>query len=179
VSRRPPRPRRRAARRGRVLAKALVLLLLLYVAVSALYRYLVALRVSTTCAHHLRTIYRALERYEVDRGQLPAFDFFPDNPLEDPTSLFSLLGQHGVKADAFTCPAMPASYNHLGLTYVWNVRLSGRPLPRHGPPVWMLVEVTALGDGDVPPPHLGAFNVLYTDGSVRRVHHPLRELPGL
>lgn len=175
----PGRRRGDRSRHGRILIKALMLLLLLHVMVTALYRYMGALRTTAICVRHLQEIYRALERYEVDTGLLPALDFFPNNPLEDPTSLFVVLAAHGVPAASFTCPAMPSSYGHLGLTYVWNVKMSGRPLPRHGPPVWLLVEVTALGDGEVPAPHLGSHHVLYSDGSVRRIRHPLRELPGL
>ena len=51
-------------------------------------------------------------------------------------------------------------------------------LRRNGPPVWMLVEMTAVSS-DLPAPHLGQCNVLFTDGSIRRIRDPLKELPGL
>jgi prepilin-type processing-associated H-X9-DG protein len=42
----------------------------------------------------------------------------------------------------------------------------------------MIVDLTALAV-DVPAPHPGGCNVLYSDGVVRRVRDPLKSLRGL
>lgn len=129
------------------------------------------------CAGNLHRIYSALEMYEIDHGTLPRLAFFPDDPKQDNDSLAAALQPYGAGSDVCVCPAAPAYHRSLGLTYLWNVQLNGRKLHPPGPPTWMLVELDALSD-QIPPPHLGRFNILYTDGQVRRSKIPPPDLRG-
>jgi prepilin-type processing-associated H-X9-DG protein len=129
------------------------------------------------CAANLRRIYSAMELYEIDRGTLPRLALFPDEPKQDNDSLPVALRPFGAEGDVCVCPSLPADHRALGLTYVWNVQLNGKKLKGAGPPAWMLVEVSALSD-NVPPPHPGGYNVLYTDGSVQRSRTPPPGLQG-
>lgn len=166
------------SRSGHVLTKVLVLIVVLMAAVSVLYYILYQARLQKECEDHLLRIYRAMEMYEIDRGTLPRLAFFPDDPKQDTDSLRVALEAYGADGPACLCPTAPDSQTELGLTYVWNVKLNNQKIPRGGEPEWMLVEISALSV-DVPAPHLGQYNVLYTDGKVRRVKYPLQELKGL
>ena len=166
------------SRSGHVLTKVLVLIVVLLAAVSVIYFVLYQASLQKECAGNLLRLYRAIELYEVDRGTLPRLAFFPDDPNQDVDSIRDALEAYGADGSACVCPTAPDSQIELGLTYVWNVRLNHRKMPRDGEPEWMLVEISALSV-DVPAPHLGQYNVLYTDGKVRRVKYPLQELRGL
>ena len=117
-------------------------------------------------------------RNRLGRVVLPTLAYFPADPQTDADSLSVALESYGADARTCVCPAMHPVLRELGLTYIWNSSLSGKRLPRSGPPVWLLVEMTAIGS-DLPPPHFGQFNVLFSDGTVHRVTSPLKELPGL
>ena len=168
----------RARNSGHVLLKMLVLLSVLLVAVGIIYFVLYQVSLQKDCAVHLGRLYRAMELYEIDRGTLPRLAFFPDDPKQDPDSLRVALEAYGADSGGCVCPTAPNIQTELGLTYVWNVKLNNRKMPRDEEPEWMLVEISALSV-DVPAPHLGQYNVLYTDGKVRRVKYPLQELKGL
>lgn len=161
---------------GRVLLKFVVLLACALAAVAIIYYLLVQVSLSKDCSSNLRRIYRALELYETERGTLPRMAFFPDNPDEDPDSLRTVLETYGVNGTVTVCPSVHESLARLGLTYVWNARLNGRKFPAEK--TWLLVEINALSP-DVPAPHYGRYNVLYSDGSVEQIGSPLMELPGL
>lgn len=172
------RSQRPASRSGRVLLKVLALIAVCLVALAVIYYVLIQVARGKACADHLRTIYHALEMYETDRGTLPQLAFFPDSPEEDPDSLRTVLESYGVDGNVALCPAVHRSLSDLGLTYVWNTRLNGKKLPGPDARTWMLVELNALSP-EVPAPHLGRYNVLYTDGKVERVKYALMDLPGL
>lgn len=140
--------------------------------------YVTEARKAARCADQLRAIYRALEMYEMERGSLPQLAYYPDSPLEDPDSLRTVLEAYGLDPEYCVCPASRRIQRAEGLTYLWNVKLNGLRIPRGGQPVWMLVDMEALGGG-VPAPHFGGYNVLFSDGSVRRLREPRRDLPGL
>jgi hypothetical protein len=123
------------------------------------------------CARNLRRIYSWLEMYEIDRGTLPHLAMFPDEPRHDHDSLVTVLQAYGSGDDTFLCPAEPADLRQEGLTYLWNVQLNGKTLRSPKEPTWMLVEINALSQ-TVPAPHFGAYNILYTDGQVRREREP-------
>lgn len=130
------------------------------------------------CKQNLYAIYNALELYEIDRGTLPRLAFFPDQPRADRDSPLVVLRPYCSDPTVFVCPAAPAHYREIGLTYIWNVALNGRKLRGMEPPVWVMTELQALSDS-VPPPHLGIYNVLFTDGHVQKMRTPpegLREL---
>jgi hypothetical protein len=166
------------ARRGGILRKALVLVAVLAVLVSALYYALIQVRISRQCEARLLRIYRALQLYELDRGTLPSLAYFPDNPKDDADSLCVVLEGYGTQPDTCICGGAPRVLREQGLTYVWNTALSGRKMPGESEPLWMLVDVAAVSP-DVPAPHAGYYNVLYSDGVVRRTRFPLKELRGL
>jgi prepilin-type processing-associated H-X9-DG protein len=123
------------------------------------------------CEANLRRLYSALELYEIDRGSLPRLALFPDEPKQDADSLLVALRPFGADAEVCVCPALPAGHRAIGLTYLWNVQLNGRKLKGPGAPSWMLVEISALSD-NIPPPHSGGYNILYTDGQVQRSKTP-------
>lgn len=174
---RAPRVTRRTVRAGGALAKMLALLALAAAAIFLLYDTLNRARRAKACEENLRKIFRAIELHEMDRGVLPSLAYYPDEPRENTESLRVALENYGVDADACVCPAMPATLRDTGLTYIWNPALNGQKLPA-GAPVWMVVDMTALS-ADLPPPHRGGYHVLYSDGSVKRISDPLRQLRGL
>lgn len=161
----------------KLLAKLAMLLAVAAAVLLTLFVILESVRDSFDCESNLKAIYAALELYEQDRGSLPRLAFFPDDPMEDESSLRVVLEPYGAVGRICVCPAAPRSLAALGLTYVWNVRLNGRKMPREER-VWVLVEMSAVS-ADVPAPHLGRYNVLYSDGVVERVKNPLTDLPGL
>lgn len=162
-----------------MLTKLALLVAGLALALMLIYHLLAQVRLSMACGENLRAIYRALELFEYERGTLPALAFFPDNPFEDSDSLRVVLEPYGAGGSMCVCPHAPRALSELGLTYVWNVRLNGRKMPRDpAERDWMLVEISAVS-GDVPAPHLGRYNVLYTDGTVERISEPQQQLKGL
>ena len=165
-------------RSGHVLTKVVLLVAILLLAVSILYYVLYQMSMQQVCTRNLEHLYRAVEMYEIDRGTLPRLAFFPDDAKQDRDSLRVVLEPYGGDPSACVCPTLPDVLTELGLTYVWNVKLNGKKIPRNGDPQWMLVEICALSP-DVPAPHLGQYNVLYTDGKIRRVKNPLQDLEGL
>jgi hypothetical protein len=165
-------------RAGHVLTKVVVLVAVLLLAVATLYYVLYQMSMQQSCGKNLLQIHRALQLYEIDRGTLPRLAFFPDDAKQDADSMRVVLEPYGADGTTCECPSLPGVLGELGLTYVWNVRLNGKKTPRDDQPTWMLVEICALSS-DVPAPHMGQYNVLYSDGKVRRVKNPLQELQGL
>lgn len=160
-----------------VLFKLLLVLVPCAMALAGIYVVLQELRHSLDCQTNLRALYHALELYEMERGALPKLAFFPDVPQEDTDSLRVVLESFGAGGSACVCPSAPTALKDLGLTYVWNVRLNGRKIPRGASREWMLMDIQALSE-DVPSPHLGRYHVLYSDGTVDRVRDPREEVPG-
>jgi hypothetical protein len=171
-----PMKRRAHGREGHVVTKVVVLVAILLLAVAVLYYFLYQMSLQQACAKNLQQIRRSLELYEIDRGTLPRLAFYPDDAKQDQDSLRVVLEPYGADATVCQCPTLPDVLSDLGLTYVWNVRLNGKKTPKE--PTWMLVEIAALSQ-DVPAPHMGQYNVLYTDGKIRRVKNPLQVLEGL
>jgi hypothetical protein len=163
---------------GQVLAKIAFIVVGLGLALGAIYYVLSQIRLTLACTDNLKVVYRALELYEMERGTLPKLAFYPDNPIEDGDSLRVVLEAYGAGGSVCICPQAPHSQSELGLTYVWNVRLNGRKIPPVEERDWMLVEMGAVST-DVPAPHLGRYNVLYTDGTVEHISDPLTHLRGL
>lgn len=163
---------------GHVLVRLLFLVALAAAVFFIQHRMAVDAAGDQACKDNLRSLFRALELYEMDRGTLPTLAFFPDDPQNDADSLRTILEPYGAEAHFAICPAIHPVLRDLGLTYVWNHKLNGRRLPRSGPPRWMLIEMTAAS-ADLPAPHGGHYNVLYTDGTVHEVHNPLQEFNGL
>ncbi len=161
-----------------------VVLKLLFIAIPCgllvlgIYATMHALRMSFECQANLRTLYRALELYEMERGSLPKLAFYPDEPTEDTDSLRVVLEPFGATGAAARCPCAPANLKEVGLSYIWNTRLNGRKMPKGEEREWMLVEVQALSS-DVPAPHWGAYHALFSDGKVERITGPKRQLEGL
>ena len=127
------------------------------------------------CQERMLKIYAALERYEIEKGKLPTLAFFPDDPQHDKDSPLVVLEPYGAEEGLFVCPALPDLYDKIGLAYVWNTALNSSKLADAPEPVWMIVEISALSS-QVPPPHFRGYNILYTDGTVRRSQTPPREL---
>lgn len=163
---------------GRIFIRILFLMLVIGGIVGALLFTMTQIRHTVACADNLKSIYRALELYEMERGVLPTLAYYPDHPLEDSDSLRVVLEPYGLTGARCLCPHARSVQRDEGLTYLWNVSLNGQRIPRDKEPVWMLVDMNALSD-DVPAPHLGRYNALFTDGTVKRIRDPQRELPGL
>ena len=163
---------------GGLIGKFLLLVGTSAAAVAALFVVTGTMRKNQQCEGRLGQIHRALELYEIERGTLPALAFYPDDPREGADSLRGALEHYGVEYETCICPAEAQVIRDAGQTFLWNAALSGRKMPRGGTSVWMLVEISAL-TADVPAPHWGGYHVLYSDGQVRTVRDPARELPGL
>lgn len=163
---------------GRVWLRILFLLACLGMVLSVLLFVLVQVRRTAACADNLKSIYRALELYEMERGTLPTLAYYPDSPMEDADSLRVVLEPYGLGAARCICPNARPIQRAEGLTYIWNVQLNGERIPRAEHTTWLLVDMEALAE-DVPAPHLRRYNVLYSDGTVKRVRTPRRDLPGL
>ncbi len=128
------------------------------------------------CRSNLAAIFRGIELHESSRGVLPRLSFFPDNPFDGETSLRAVLGKFAVDSEAFVCPGCRARLRGLGLTYVWNVELNARRRADFAEPEWMLTEINALNPR-LDRPHPFHYNVLYTDGSVRKLRQPPAGFP--
>ena len=165
-------------RAGRAVVKVLFLAALASFAIGVMYFLLVQVRLGRTCASQLGHIYKALEMYELERGTLPTLAFFPDDARVDDDSLSVALAPFGIDQATTVCPSLPPVLTDLGMTYVWNVRMNGQKLTTTTEPTWLLVEMNAL-TVDVPAPHMGRYNVLYSDGTVRQSRTPLGDLRGL
>ncbi len=163
---------------GYVLIRILLLILVIGALMGALSFIVLEIRGSIACASNLETIYRALSLYEVERGALPALAFYPDDPMNDNDSLAVALETYGLTRTQCICPAAREIQRNEGQTYLWNTALNGQRIPHDKEPVWMLVDMNALSD-EVPASHLGRYNALFSDGKVRRIRDPRRELPNL
>ena len=166
------------SRDGRIISVALLFVMLAAGIAGSFYVMTAHSKERKACDANLKKIYHALELYEVDRGSMPSLAYFPTDPQADADSLSVVLESYGADARACVCPAMHAVLREMGLTYIWNSSLNGKRIPRGGDPVWLLVEMSAISE-DLPAPHLGHFNVLFSDGSVRHISDPRKELPGL
>ena len=155
------------SKHGFVLIELLAVVAVLIALAAGIYAAVHQNMLTKQCANNMRSIYAALENFEFDRGTLPRAAFYPDDPKQDNDSLLVALQPYRISSEIYVCPAAPTVQKDTGLTYVWNVQLNGRKLRGSEVPAWILVELNALSDG-VPAPHLGAYNILYTDGSVRR-----------
>lgn len=165
-------------RRGRMIVPLIILLLV--IAIGGLFWMLTNWsHEQHECEQNLKSIYTALETYEAKNHMLPKLAYFPDDP-NDADSLRTVLEGDLPDLKACICPGLHPMLREMGMTYIWNMRLNGKPLPQHDEQQqWMLVEMTAISR-DVPSPHIGGYNVLYTDGSVKHVANPTAELlPGL
>lgn len=163
---------------GFTLAELLVVLFLLACLAGVTWHISRQVFMRKQCKRNLYAIYNALELYEIDRGTLPRLAFFPDQPRTDRDSPLVVLRPYCSDPSVFVCPAAPVHYRENGLTYIWNVNLNGRKMRGIGPPTWIMTELQALSDS-VPAPHLGIYNVLYTDGHVSKMKSPpegLREM---
>ena len=167
-----------SSRAGGLIAKSILLLGVGAVALVGLFTVTGAMRKSQQCKGRLEQIHRALELYEIERGTLPSLAFYPDDPREGLDSLRGALEHYGVDDETCICPGEARTVREAGQTFLWNAALSGRKMPRGETPVWMLVEISALS-ADVPSPHWGGYHALFTDGSIRTIRDPARELPGL
>ncbi len=163
---------------GYVLIRILSLILVIGAIMSALSLVVIEIRGSIACANNLESIYRALSLYEVERGSLPALAYFPDDPIDDSDSLAVMLEPYGLTRSHCICPAAREIQRNEGQTYLWNIALNGQRIPHNAEPVWMLVDMNALSD-EVPASHLGGYNVLFSDGKVRRMRDPRRTLLNL
>ena len=161
---------RNRARNGLVLIEVLLVLLFLIAISAGVFHLVHEKMLAKRCQANLRLIYSALEMYEIDRGTLPRLALFPDDPKQDRDGLLTVLSPYGV-GDSCVCPELPASLRALGLTYVWNVQMNGKKLRGSQTPTWLLVEISALSDR-VPAPHLGRYNILYSNGTIGQSINP-------
>jgi len=161
----------KTGREGFSLVELLIILLLLMCIASIAYFFTHQVMMRKRCKWNLREIHTALELYEIDRGTLPRLAFFPDEPKAEVDSIVSVLRPYGAGPEIYVCPALPQYLRSLGLTYIWNVRLNGRKMQSPDAPTWMLTEMSALSD-NVPKPHLGIYDIIYTDGAVRKSKTP-------
>ena len=122
------------------------------------------------CRANLTQVYKALELYSLERGTLPNLAFYPESPQRGGDSLVKILRKFGLDHHAI-CPSAPDAVAWTGLTYVWNPMLNGKRFEEIQEPVWIVVDIQAVST-EVPPPHLGAYLVLYSDGSILETQDP-------
>lgn len=128
------------------------------------------------CEQNLLRMYDLLRLYENDHGHLPTLKMFPQDALNDPESLAHVLKPYGMQPELAVCPSATGILREHGITYLWNPALNGTSLLNRPEPTWVLVDLQALDDR-IPGPHLGGFNILFTDRRVERTHLPPHSLP--
>ena len=165
-------------RAGHIIFKLFLLTVAVFAMVGGIYFMLMQVSKTVTCSEQLTRIYQALELFEMDRGSLPRLAFYPDEPMSDPDSIRVVLEEYGIDPSTWVCPSAHPMIVNLGLSYIWNTRLNGANLRSFTERHWMLIEINALSD-DVPAPHFGYYNVLYTDGTIERISDPIQSLKGL
>jgi len=131
---------------------------------------LVRLQRARECEQHLHQIYLALEWYQAQHGELPHLAMYPAEKYA-PDSLIRCLKDMGFPEELALCPESARLIRERGVSYLWNPRLNGLRLGSV-PRTWMLVEINALEPQTYPKPHFGAYQVLFTDGTVRRTKRP-------
>ena len=130
---------------------------------------------TAACNANLHAIYAALQRYEVENGQLPEMALFPDDATESIDSLLNVLRPFGITESTCICPALPESLRKFGITYLWNATKNGSRLSDLSSNTWLLVEINALRPR-VPTPHREGYQILYADGRVETSTRPPGEL---
>ena len=123
------------------------------------------------CEANLTQIYKAVELYALENNTLPSLAFFPESAQRGPDSLIHVLRGYGLDPEHALCPAAPDPVHWKGLSYVWNPSLNGKRFADLPDPIWMVVDIQAIS-GEVSPPHLGSYLILYTDGSIRETSEP-------
>ena len=131
---------------------------------------------AAVCRQNLEKIHHILTLYEMEHGQLPSLDLFPEEPLSDTERLLVVLRAYGLDPAWGICPACSSVIQAHGLSYLWNTSLNQRSLSALIEPVWVLVDIQALDDR-LPGPHFGFYHILYSDGRVERSPHPPHTLP--
>ena len=122
------------------------------------------------CQQQLRQVGMVL----MTTGALPKAAFYPTgDPKTDPKSIRVLL-KGKVPEQMLVCPTAPAAMARTGLTFLWNDKLNGKNMMMAGR-TWVLIEMNCLAPNPVAP-HSGKYHVLYTDGSVKSVDKPPREI---
>lgn len=125
---------------------------------------------SADCISNLRNIYIATQMYEMDFESLPNAKFYPKSPKDDPQSILNVLGNYIDDKRVFICPSMPSELISKSLTYIWNDSYNNRlmdSIPNKSFS-WLLTDMTAV-DAKIPPPHQGAYNVVFVDGHAESV----------
>ena len=173
----PTRTARDNRRSGHIIFKLFLLTMCIFAVVGVIYYVLIQISYSVRCSDQLTRIYQALELFEMDRGSLPQLAYFPDEPLTDPDSIRVVLEEYGVDPQIWVCPTANSLISNLGMSYVWNTKLNGKNLRSFDERQWVLIEINALSP-DVPTPHIGYYNVLFTDGTVERIRDPINTLKG-
>ena len=138
---------------------------------------------SADCISNLRNIYMALQMYEMDFEKLPDAKFYPESPRDDPKSIMNILSGYIDDKKVFICPSMPAELMSKSLTYVWNDSYNNKRMDSiiNKEFSWVMTDMTVV-DSKIPPPHRGAYNVVFLDGHVENVKEadfitpPLAEL---
>lgn len=122
------------------------------------------------CQNNLRQIGLVL----MTMGELPDADFYPEgDPKTDPKSLV-VLTKDSLPEEIFVCPTSPRALADRGLTYLWNDRLNGRNMIGAGK-TWVMIEMNCVTENPVAP-HSGKYNVLFTDGTVKELATPPKEI---
>ncbi|MDD5679833.1 MAG: hypothetical protein PHI59_01135 [Candidatus Omnitrophica bacterium] len=125
---------------------------------------------SVDCLSNLRNIYMALQMYEMDYERLPDAKFYPESPKDDPRSIVNILSNYIDDKKVFICPSMPSELAAKSLTYVWNDSYNNKFIDSVSNKEfsWLMTDMTAV-DPKIPPPHQGAYNVIFVDGHAESV----------
>jgi len=130
------------------------------------------------CAANLKKLYALIRAYESRHGHLPKAAWFPEKPQSDPDSIAVLLGE--AARPLLVCPTCGPDFQRMGLTYIWNEKLSGTKLADVKDPAatWLMMDFVGTHDWMVSVKscgHRGGVNILYADGSVKWAEPPTQK----
>ena len=131
-----------------------------------------------SCLSNLRNIYMAVEMYEMDNGTIPNIKFYPEDAENDPGSILNVLRHYIDDPGVYVCSAMPDELKKSKLTYIWNDSYNNKRLylAKGKDSMWLVTEMTAVKP-EIPPPHKGAYNVLFLDGHIESVKRAVYLMP--
>ncbi len=123
-------------------------------------------------------IHGLIQQHVAKQGTLPKAAFFPENPASDADSLAVVLGEDSRRW--LVCPTCSTDFRRLGLTYVWNEKLSGKKPAEIPDPAntWLVMDFVAVHPWMVTNRscgHRGGVLALYADGTVRWTEPPTRD----
>ena len=159
-------------RRGFTMAEVLVVTSILTGLGSNSYQGCTEKAHQVTCFNNLRQLYTAFQMRMIDGELMPQAWFYPPDghPAREQYNLANIMVGWGVDKRLLICPGAPQEIQRRGICYIYNDRLIGKDLDavNDAANTWLLMDIN-MATNQVPPAHLGGYNVLYCDGHVKWV----------